>query len=98
MTEKKENPVHIEVISMTRIDSGNLKAYVTVKIGEITIHDFRVIQQPNQRAYVSMPQRQYTTSDGQRGFRPLVDMPDALKQKVRDCVLAVWHAVWLDGK
>lgn len=36
----------------------NLKAFASVKLGEVlTIHDCRIVQQPGQKPFVSLPQR-----------------------------------------
>lgn len=62
---------------------GNLRAFVEVKIGEITIADCRIIQQPGQRAYVSGPQKQV---DGR--YLPLVKMTANLRERVQTVVLS----------
>ena len=63
-------------------DQGNLRGFATIKVGEITIHDCRIIQQPGSRAYVSGPQKQV----GQR-YYPLVTMSAALRDRVQMEVL-----------
>jgi hypothetical protein len=45
----------------------NLRAYAAVKVGEITICACRIIQQAEQKAYVTGPQKQVGTQ-----FYPLV--------------------------
>ena len=79
----------IEVLSMRAITgAGNLRGLVTVRLGALVIHGWRVIQQPDQRAWVSVPQQQ--NHDG-RWF-PLVEVrnPDLLAE-VRRSVLEAWE-------
>ena len=64
---------------------GNLRAFADVQIGPLVVTGCRVIQQPGQRPWVSMPQAQ--AEDG-RFFPCLRTDDDALRQNVRDRVLA----------
>jgi DNA-binding cell septation regulator SpoVG len=71
-------------------NAGNLRAFANITIGDnkIRISDVRVIQQPNQRAWVSMPSRAYE-QNGQRKWAPIVELVDEnLKKEVSDAVLA----------
>jgi DNA-binding cell septation regulator SpoVG len=66
--------------------SGNLRAF-HVRVGPLVLRSLRVIQQPGQRAYVSMPQ----VSD-EEGHYPLLKCDDeALKTRLRDTVLLAWQ-------
>jgi DNA-binding cell septation regulator SpoVG len=66
--------------------SGNLRAF-HVRVGPLVLRSLRVIQQPSQRAYVSMPQ----VSD-EEGHYPLLKCDDeALKTRLRDTVLLAWQ-------
>ena len=56
--------------------------------GKLRISDVRVIQQPNQEPWVSMPSRAYE-KDGQRKWAPTVEiLDDELKQEMCRAVLA----------
>ena len=68
---------------------GNLRAFAVVNISDkIRICDVRVIQQPGQKAWVSMPTRAYE-KDGQQKWAPTVELlDDKLKAEVRNAVLA----------
>ena len=80
----------MEVLSIHAVaGAGNLRGLVTVRLGALVIHGWRVVQQPGQRAYVSVPQQQ--NRDG-RWF-PLVEVrnPDLLAE-VRRAVLESWEA------
>jgi DNA-binding cell septation regulator SpoVG len=81
---------------VVRIDSikvisgaGNLRAFASITIaGRITVNDVRVIQQPNQQPWVSMPSRAYE-KDGARKWAAIVELVDEkLKAEVSDAVLA----------
>lgn len=70
---------------------GALKAYVSVKIGPLTIHDFRVIKQADQDAWISVPQKSWNTPQGERKFSPLLELPAEWKQPLADAVIAAWR-------
>lgn len=75
----------IKVVSMRRQSPcGNLRAFVEVRVGDITIADCRIIQQPGQKAHLSGPQKQI---EGGR-WVPLVKMTAALRDRVQGIVLA----------
>src|SRR5262245_39308677 len=60
-----EHMVQVESIKPLA-NAGNLKAFAVVTIADvIRIHDIRVVQQPHQSPWVSMPSRSYER-DGQR--------------------------------
>src|SRR5215467_10043224 len=69
--------------------AGNLRAFATITIvGKLRISDVRIIQQPNQKPWVSMPSRAYE-KDGQRKWSAIVELIDErLKKEVTDAVLA----------
>lgn len=80
----------IEVLDVRRVENGgNLKALATVKTGCLKTHGWRVIQQPGQRAWVSVPQEQ--DRNGRWHNRLEVTNPTVLEQ-IRGAVLAAWEA------
>ena len=81
----------IEVVAVRPIDKGNLRAFVSVRLGGVTIHDCRVIQQQGQAAWVSMPQREYTDKQGQKKYSAIVELSEALKKSVSALVLQSWE-------
>lgn len=77
----------IELLRVTRVGGeGNLRGYVDVRVGAVTICDCRIIQQPGQAAYVCGPQKY----DGARWW-PLVKLTPELRQRVQAVVLDVWQ-------
>lgn len=69
---------------------GNLRGLALVRIGPITIRGFRVIQQPDQRAWVAPPQREIER-DGRKVHFPIVELPRDVKQVVQHKVLERWR-------
>ena len=67
--------------------AGNLRALATVKIGPLVIHGCRVVQQPGQSAWVSMPTRQ---DDAGRWFPIVTTDDDTIKDAVKATLLAAW--------
>lgn len=75
--------MNIEVIRIKRMNAGNLRALAELRVGDITICDCRIIQQPGQQAFVSGPQKKVND----RWF-PLVKMSKPLRDEVENLVLA----------
>jgi len=85
--------MNITVENLRKLDgSGNLKAFVSVNIGgKLTIHSCRIIQQPNQEAWVSLPQREWVDKDGNKHYAPLIEVPDKVKSAIQEAVLDTWE-------
>ena len=77
MKRREGQGMDITVENIRKLDgSGNLKAFVSVNIGgKLTIHSCRIIQQPGQKAWVALPQREWTTQQGEK-LAPLIELPD----------------------
>jgi len=86
MNTNATHPVH--VIECRPISgAGNLKAMATVQIGtSIVIRGVRVVQQPGQRAWVSMPAQK----NGEKWFTVVEITKPALKEAISTAVLAAW--------
>ena len=94
MTIKSLPTAHdIEVLSVKPVQGrGNLKAFPDIRIGALEIHSLRVVQQPGQRAWVSMPQAEYYDRDGQKCYYPMMKIDDrGLKQAIMEAVLEAWQ-------
>ena len=79
------NLLPVTVIKVTPVPTpGNLRALVDISIGPLLIHSCRIVQQPGQAAWVSMPQTQ--SADG-RWYPCLRTDDDDLRQAVRERVL-----------
>jgi DNA-binding cell septation regulator SpoVG len=75
----------VEVVDIRLFPIGNLKALATVKVGCFRLHGWRIMQQPNQRAWVSVPQEQ--DRDGRWHNRLEVTNP-AILAAIRAAVFA----------
>ena len=84
--------MNITVENIRELDgSGSLKAFASVNIGgKLKIHSCRIVQQPGQAAWVSLPQREWVDQHGQKRFAPLIELPDKVKNAIQEAVLNTW--------
>lgn len=80
----------ISVEKIRKVGAGNLRAFADVKIGDIVIRDFRIIQQPNQKPWVSSPQRTYKSENGEMRYANTIELSNELKTKVQLAVLTAF--------
>lgn len=71
-------------------NAGNVRAFVTVRLGGVTIHGCKVVQQPGQAAWLAMPDRSYADASGKQKWSAVVELSPDLKRKVSDFVMAEW--------
>jgi DNA-binding cell septation regulator SpoVG len=82
----------VEVVALKPLNNkGNLRAFASVRLGGVVINNCRIIQQLGQRAWVSLPQQEYTTRAGERRYAPVVELNDNLKKQVCEAVLTAWE-------
>jgi hypothetical protein len=66
---------------------GNLQAFVTIKLGPLTIHGCRVIREDDKRPWAALPQVQ----NGNR-WLPLIQVADSrLHDRIRAAILSAWQ-------
>lgn len=83
----------IEVLDVRRVENvGNVRAYLSLRIGGVTIHGCKVVQQPGQRPWLAMPDRQWTAPDGKVRYTTVIELTNSLKRLVSDTLLAGWGA------
>jgi DNA-binding cell septation regulator SpoVG len=88
MPAVSSKPSTIQVVEVTAIGKGNLKAMASVRIGpSLIVHKCRIIQQPGQHAWVSMPQEAWTGSDGKAHYTALVELTGDLRTRVEQAIL-----------
>ena len=77
----------LSVSAIHPVATGNVKAFVSVRVGDaITIHGCKIVQQPNQRAYVVLPQNERNGK-----FFPAVESHDPRFQEALSAVvLTAW--------
>lgn len=69
----------MKIENMRKVNFGTVKAFFDVNFDKIIIRGWKLIQQENQRAFVTPP------------YKKLVDIPDeALRQKIQDAALAAY--------
>lgn len=83
-----DNPL-VEVLDIHPIPgAGNLHAFATVRVGPWILHSIRIVQQPGQRAWISLPQQQ--GRDGR--WWPVLQCDDGeLDRRVKAAVLEAWQ-------
>jgi hypothetical protein len=81
--------MHIKVIAIKPINSGNFKAFADIEYGDLEIHGMRIVQQEGQAAYVAWPQTT-VEKDGKKNYWPVIKSTPEVKQPVQDAILAAW--------
>lgn len=73
----------IEFFNFRAVSVGNVRGYLSLRLGGITIHDCKVVQQPGQAAWLAMPDRKWADRDGKARYSPYVEFSDSVKEMVR---------------
>ena len=82
----------LRILDIRLQDNGKpFKALVDIKLGELIIRDFRVIQQDGHKAYVTMPQSSWRGPGGRIQYKTLIVMSDELKWKIDSAILAEYQ-------
>lgn len=88
-----QQAAQIEVLEFSRTTSdGTVKATCSLRIGGVTIKEAKIVQQSGQTAWLALPQRQWTGSDGQSRYKSLVELSAPLKERVSEVALKAWEA------
>ncbi len=90
ISEEKEAQMHIEVVSFRLVARpGPLKAYVDIRLGELTIRNWRIAQLDGKRIAVHPPQVAWKDpATNEWRYAALVNLPSDLKQHVEFAVLS----------
>ncbi len=89
---------NIEVLKIKTIQKGSLRGFASVRMGGVTVHDFRIVQQEGQDAWVSPPQKEVPMQDGKKKYYPVVELSDTLKAEVQRVVLDAYKREAFDGR
>jgi hypothetical protein len=83
----------IEVISITPVTGrGCLKAFASVRWGDIEIHGLRVMQVSPKHALVQLPVIEYTTGEGEPAFASVLKIQNpVLDSAIRQAVFEAWR-------
>ena len=85
-------PPAFSVVGIILLPSaGNLRCFASVKIGPLTVHKFRLIQQAGQSAWVSPPQEDWTDAQGTKRWKSLLEIPDKWKEPLTRAVIAAYE-------
>jgi len=78
------NHLSIRVIQIRPLQDGRtLKAFVDIEVGGWVIHDFRIIKQDGQKAFVSSPQVSWKDpTTGEIKYRGILTIPPEQKQRI----------------
>lgn len=91
MANKAGAVMNIQIIEIKpSVSRGTVKAFVKLSLDGIVIYDFKVIQKAGQKAWVSCPQAEWTDKSGQKHYKPVVELPEALKTQVQTAILQKW--------
>ena len=72
-------------------NAGNLRAFCTVEIGgKLKIHGCRIVQQPGQLSWASLPQREWVDREGKRKFYPTIELPEHVRHAIIKAILKAW--------
>lgn len=66
---------------------GNLKAIVDFRLNDSEFYSWRIIQQPEQSAWVSPPQEAWTDDTGKKKYKPLIKFNPLLMKTLSNKLL-----------
>ena len=82
----------IKVIEVKAMNNDRpLKAFASVQVGDWIIYEWRIVQQPGQRAWVSVPQVSWKDQDGKVKYKALLSIPGELRQRIEVAILSAWE-------
>lgn len=70
---------------------GNINAFVSIKIDDLIIHDFKIVQQSGQKAWVSVPQTSYKNQQDKTCYKNLIELSKELKEEISKEILKNWN-------
>jgi DNA-binding cell septation regulator SpoVG len=71
-------------------NAGSLRAYVSLKVGGLIIHEVRIVQQEGKKAFIAPPTTTWTAPDGTRKYHPILEFPDKWKTPLTEVIIAAW--------
>jgi hypothetical protein len=79
----------VEILGIRPLNNDKpLKAFVDVRLYDLIIRDFRVIQENGCNAYVESPQIVWRGQGGVKQFKSFITLPKGVKQRVDALILA----------
>jgi hypothetical protein len=100
--QQQIKPPIFEVVKLTPVNTGTLKAFVDIQIGKgpnsFTVCKWRLVQQSGQEAWVSAPQESWQASDGERRYTNLFVYPREWTPHIKTVVLDAWEKAVVEGR
>ena len=87
----------VEVIEIENMNAegaksqGCLRAYATIKIGELIIYRVKLVKQPGQKAYVTAPQFEFY-GNGHVKYIPILKWPQEWHEQIFTAVYDAYRA------
>ena len=83
----------VKVLEIRPLSQGRpLKAFVDIQVGDWIIHDFRVIKQNGQKAFVSPPQVSWKDPEsGEIRYKGILTIPPEQKQRIDVEILSAFQ-------
>ena len=84
--------LEIEILALRVVESSkSLKAFADMRLGNIVVRDFRVVQEDGKRPYIKAPFSTYKDKEGRIKFRPIVILPDEVRGEVDLAILSAYQ-------
>ena len=85
--------MELKILNVRLLKNGKpLKAFADIQLSNgWIIKDFRIIQQPEQKAYVVAPQTAWKGPQGKPNFKPIISMPNAVKWQLESAILTEYQ-------
>lgn len=93
--------IKVLAIRLQNSSSKSLKGFADIELDNgLIIKDFRILQEPNQRAFIVAPQTSWRGPGGQIQFKTILTIPNGLKWEIESPILAEYQKVQgeRDGK
>lgn len=85
--------IEVKVLRFQPVNKGSLLAFASVDIGgKMKIHSCRLIKDGSKAAWVSLPQSEWTDSEGKKKYFSIIELPENVKEAIQDAVLEAWAA------
>jgi len=92
--------MEIEVLEVKPLsaDGRPLRGFASVKVGDWIIHDWRIVQKPGERVWVSVPQVSWKDRTGTVRYRALLSISGELRQQIEVAILSAWKKEMHNGR
>ena len=92
--KRGEIKMKIEIIELKKLNGdSNLKAICDFRLGDSEFYSWRVIQQPDQQAWVSSPQECWADDAGKKHYKPYIKLSKELSKIVSDAIIKAYNKV-----